>query len=136
MNSESALKARRGCSPYGEAELGGFRALLEERNARVLKMQEGLSEAGLRPRGEGSSVPVHAADLEGDVFDQGMSLDAMARARAELQNIAEALERIDNRSFGLCNDCGAAIAAARIEAMPTAEYCIDCQSRQEIPEQR
>jgi RNA polymerase-binding protein DksA len=110
--------------------------MLEERQAHVEKMLAGLSEAGLRTAGDGSSVPVHVADLAAEVFEQDMSLDGMGRARVELQNIAEALERIDNRSFGLCNDCGSAISAARIEARPTAEYCIDCQSRLEIEEQR
>ncbi len=131
MNSESALRSRRGCSPFNETELESFRALLLARQEEVSKSLAGLTEAGLRPPTEGSSVPVHTADLAADTFDQEMSLDGMARAQVELQQLHDALERIDHRSYGLCNDCGQAIATARLEALPTAEFCIDCKSRLE-----
>src|SRR5690349_18858992 len=108
MNSESALRSRRGCSPFGETELAAFRTLLIERQEEVSRSLVGLTEAGLRTPTDGSSVPVHTADLAADTFDQDMSLDGMARAQVELNQIYDALERIDHRSYGLCNDCGQA----------------------------
>ena len=77
---------------------------------------------------------MHVADLASETFDQEMSLEGMARVREELQGIADALERIEHRCYGLCNDCGTTISRARLEAMPTAEYCIDCKSRLEMVE--
>jgi len=134
MNSESALRARRGCSPFSEADLEQFRTVLLARKTEVEKSLAGLSEAGLRTMGDGSSVPVHVADLATDTFDQEMSLEGMTRTREELQDIGDALERIEHRSYGLCNYCGSTISRARLEAIPTAEFCIDCKSRLEMAE--
>src|SRR4051812_37768966 len=106
MNSESALRARRGCSPFSEQELETFRVRLLARLAEVDRSLAGLSEAGLRTPGDGSSVPIHTADLASETFEQILSLDCMARTQEEMAGLRDALERIDNRSFGLCNDCG------------------------------
>jgi DnaK suppressor protein len=131
MNSESTLRSRRGCSPFGEPQLDAFRDLLLSRQEEVARSLAGLTKAGLRPPGDGSSVPVHTADLATETFDQEMSLDGMARTQVELSQIHDALERIEHRSYGLCNDCGQAISVARLEALLTAEFCIDCKSRLE-----
>jgi len=84
MNSESALRSRRGCSPFAEVELASFRARLLARQEVVSRSLAGLAEAGLNRPTDGSSVPLHTADLAADTFDQEMSLDGMARAQVEL----------------------------------------------------
>jgi DnaK suppressor protein len=53
------------------------------------------------------------------------------RESAELIAIDTALQRIADGSYGLCVDCGVAIATARLHANPTAMRCVDCQSRLE-----
>ncbi len=61
--------------------------------------------------------------------DLAQALDE--RETAALRAIDEALQRIANGTFGLCTDCGAEIPAARLHAAPTAQRCIDCQTRYE-----
>ena len=56
------------------------------------------------------------------------------RESAELVAIDAALQRIADGSYGLCVDCGVAIATARLHANPTALRCVDCQSRLEASE--
>ena len=51
--------------------------------------------------------------------------------RREIDQIRAALDRLDAGTFGLCTRCGAAIAAGRLEVLPHAETCIDCQSHVE-----
>lgn len=54
-------------------------------------------------------------------------VDALGNeAREEISKITRALARMDAGDYGLCTDCGAPIAAGRIEAYPYAEECIDC----------
>ena len=54
-------------------------------------------------------------------------LGALARqARAHLGEIDAALLRLDAGSYGVCERCGLAIADARLEARPTARWCIEC----------
>jgi DnaK suppressor protein len=51
-----------------------------------------------------------------------------------LNKIKEAIERIDNGSYGICDDCGDDIAKERLDARPVTTYCIDCKTRQEQEE--
>lgn len=48
-------------------------------------------------------------------------------SRSSLRDVNAALTRIDDGSFGNCERCGEAIGDKRLEAMPWARYCIDCQ---------
>jgi DnaK suppressor protein len=51
--------------------------------------------------------------------------------RGLLLQVDEALRRIELGTFGTCTHCGTTIAAARLQALPWARYCIDCQELQE-----
>jgi DnaK suppressor protein len=54
-------------------------------------------------------------------------LDALGEAgRLELSQINRTLERIDEGDYGICADCGKAIAEARLEILPNSEYCVAC----------
>jgi len=74
-----------------------------------------------------------ATPLEPDFAEQATqrenddALDALdARGRGELAAIESALKRLDSDRFGLCAGCGEPIAAARLQAQPTAATCISC----------
>ena len=51
--------------------------------------------------------------------------------RRFLQSVSDALLRIENGAYGECRDCEKEIGPKRLEAVPWAELCIDCQQRQE-----
>ena len=53
------------------------------------------------------------------------------RGRHELDDLSDALSRLEAGSFGLCERCGLALPLARLRAMPAARCCVDCQSREE-----
>jgi len=61
------------------------------------------------------------------VFEQQRDLALRERARQHLELVDAALSRLDDGSWGTCPDCGRAIAAERLEALPWAARCIDCQ---------
>jgi len=50
--------------------------------------------------------------------------------------IKEALGRIDDGSYGKCEECGENIGRARLEARPVTTLCIDCKSMQEVQERK
>ncbi len=59
-------------------------------------------------------------------------VDALGNeTREELEQIAVALARLEEGSYGICDACGAAIPVARLDAWPYALHCIDCADRQE-----
>jgi len=61
------------------------------------------------------------------VFAQQRDLALRDRAEHQLILVDEALARVEDGTFGICHDCGRPIAADRLEALPWAARCIDCQ---------
>jgi RNA polymerase-binding transcription factor len=66
-------------------------------------------------------------DLAPVVHDQSITLRINRLDFLQLKLIEAALERIDSEEYGVCTDCGNAIASARLEAIPWAVRCIACQ---------
>jgi DnaK suppressor protein len=62
------------------------------------------------------------------VFEQERELAMRERAGLLLQAVEDALARLDDGTYGTCLRCGRRIADARLEALPWAEHCIDCQT--------
>lgn len=59
-------------------------------------------------------------------------VDALGNeARRELIRVRDALKRMDEGTYGVCEACGEAIAPARLRALPQARLCADCATRQE-----
>jgi len=56
------------------------------------------------------------------------------REKRKLAQIDDAIERIDDSTYGLCEDCGVKIPKARLKVLPFAKYCIECQEKTEREE--
>ena len=92
--------------------------------------------------------PMFASDTDNmmaDVLDRAVlegerQTDQHTRTRAEkkLAKLKGTLRVIDNEpgEYGFCNSCGVEIEYNRLESVPTAEYCIDCQGLKEIREKQ
>jgi DnaK suppressor protein len=75
--------------------------------------------------------PTDRASLE---TDRNFLLRIRDRERKLIEKIKEALERIDNGTFGVCEVCGREIGAERLKARPVTTRCIDCKKKQEARE--
>lgn len=71
------------------------------------------------------------ADVASSEVDTGMSLRMGNRETLYLKKIEQALERIRSKEYGECTNCGADIGERRLEARPTAEFCINCKEELE-----
>ncbi len=56
------------------------------------------------------------------------------REKKKLLQIDEALERIEDSSYGLCEECDVKIPKARLKVVPFAKYCVECQEKMEREE--
>lgn len=74
-----------------------------------------------------SSVPVHMSDLAPDQLEA--DINVIETEREMLVQIQEALHRIDAGTFGICTDCGSAIAQERLRSIPYTPHCIRCASK-------
>ena len=68
--------------------------------------------------------------------DTNFMLRLRGREQRLLKKIEEALVRIENNTFGICDDCGLEIDVKRLEARPVTTMCIDCKMHQEEDEKR
>jgi DnaK suppressor protein len=82
-------------------------------------------------RGETSSLPMHLADAGTEAFDQARDLGVAEQQSEEIQSIDRAIDRMEAGTYGQCDECGGAIDRARLEALPHAALCYDCQRLRE-----
>jgi RNA polymerase-binding transcription factor DksA len=87
---------------------------------------EGLRKVGGEASGNLSNTPLHLADLGADHFEQEVTLGLMEIEGQTQREIAAAVGRIDAGTFGRCEDCGKAIPAPRLDAVPYTRYCAPC----------
>jgi DnaK suppressor protein len=80
-----------------------------------------------------SNAPLHPADLGTDNFEQEFTLSLMQNQEQALTEIADALERIRQGSFGKCEECGSPIPKGRLEALPYARHCVACARKLQQP---
>ena len=66
--------------------------------------------------------------------DRNFILRLRDRERLLLKKIEETIERIDNKEYGMCVECGNEIGTKRLEARPVTTLCIECKTRQEEEE--
>jgi DnaK suppressor protein len=97
-----------------------LRSQLQDRLDRLLR-RVGRIEGDLRSPHDRDSQE-RASELENDEVLEG--LDEIGRA--EVQQLREALRRIDSGSYGVCSRCGQPISAGRLAAAPTSVTCIAC----------
>lgn len=81
--------------------------------------------------GDLSSYSFHMADQGTDTLDREMAFTLASREGRYLHHLNEALERIENGTYGLCRTCGGEIGRKRLEAVPNATQCIACKSKEE-----
>ncbi len=76
-------------------------------------------------------IPSDAGDRSEADRETDTTISMAQRHAAELEEIDAALARIDDGSYGTCEECDANIGAPRLEAQPTARRCIACQEQLE-----
>jgi DnaK suppressor protein len=113
-------------------ELDGFRTLLEERRSELL-VEASRTVDGMGENREQFPDPTDRASLEGN---RNLTLRIRDRERKLLSKIDEALARIDDGSYGKCEECGGEIGLQRLRARPVTTLCIDCKSLQEAQERK
>jgi DnaK suppressor protein len=108
-----------------------FKGLLEER-LHVLLEEAGKTASDMRQEHNGDFPdPTDRASLESD---RNFLLRIKDRERKLILKVKEALDRIDNGTFGICESCGRPISEKRLMARPVTTQCIECKTEDEKKE--
>ncbi len=102
-------------------------ALGSMRSQLLRNVRQDLSEGRDQTKDEGMDT----YDLASDARDREISHILTDRDRGKLEAIDEAISRVEDGSYGLCEDCGAEIAEGRLEALPFTRLCVSCQGDRE-----
>ncbi len=113
-------------SPFNKRQLAKYRKVLLEKRAILVGELNDLEEGALRgSSGSLSHLPQHMAEQGSEMADQSLSLNLAATERSLIKEIDEALQRIENKTFGVCELTGRPIRPERLEELPWTRYSID-----------
>lgn len=107
-----------------------FRKLLAKRLNALLE-DANKTVSGMTDQGASFPDPTDRASLESD---RNFELRIRDRERKLIGKIKEALDRLDQGTFGICESCGEEISEQRLKARPVTTLCIACKKRQENEE--
>jgi DnaK suppressor protein len=94
-----------------------------------------LREAGISlPEQQNQIISPDTTDQAQAEMDRNFLLRLKEREQKLLKKIDQAVERIDNGTFGTCRGCGNDIPLQRLKARPVADLCIECKTREEQDE--
>ena len=121
--------------PLTSQQIKQFRQLLiTERVKFVEEIRSIARDTSKSPRdasGDLSAYTVHMADMAADTYDRELSINFVSSEQEILYQIDDALKRLDEGSFGLCQQCNQPISMSRLKAVPYASMCIACQRLKE-----
>ncbi len=125
-----AARAKKIKSPLTARELRSFRQVLLEKRQELIGDLNGIENEALHrgrenASGDLSTLPTHPADVGTDNYEQEFSLGLLESERELLAKIDGALERIEDKTYGVCMGTGKPIAKTRLKARPWTRYCIE-----------
>ena len=111
-------------------QLEFFKALLEQRKSAL---ENGAADTVVEMTDDEETFPDpnDRASLESD---RNFTLRIRDRERKLISKIEKAMQRLEDGSFGICEECGCDISARRLEARPVTTLCIACKEEQERKE--
>ena len=109
-------------TPFTEKELNQFETLLKERKEELFKSIQLKKEMDQTIDKDGDM-----ADLASGLLEEEMALSLSEQDQRLLGEINDALERIENKTYGLCIDTGETIVKARLNIMPYAKRTASAQ---------
>ncbi|MDD5477122.1 MAG: TraR/DksA family transcriptional regulator [Candidatus Omnitrophica bacterium] len=117
-------------------DLKEFKKIVLKKKEEIFEDLKHISDDTLRKSqkeasGDISGYTYHMADVATDNYDREFSLGLASNERKVLYELDDALKRIEDGSFGICDDCKGQITKIRLKAVPSARLCIKCQQKRE-----
>ena len=134
VKNKKTLKPQK--SKFSKKDLSEFRKLVLKRKEEVLADIKHISDDTLKKSqkeasGDMSGYTYHMADVATDNYDREFSLGLASNERQFIYELEDALKRIEEGAFGICEDCKGLIAKNRLKAVPHARLCVKCQEKRE-----
>lgn len=129
LQQSSSIKKRKLSKSFLNKQQG---KLVELRDHIVAQMQ-GVAQDSLRSKSDaaGSAFGMHQADAGSDAYEKDFALSLLSQEQDALYEVDQALKRIDQGTYGVCEMSGEQIPKNRLEAIPYARFTAICQDKME-----
>jgi DnaK suppressor protein len=105
--------------------------LLKKRNEVVEGLEAQMGRRLTRETGQKIDSAMDSADMSSQDMDQGIDSSLLEMKYEQYKDIADAFRKLQNKTFGLCEECGDEIDIKRLQVNPLARYCISCKTKKE-----
>ncbi|MFO8144302.1 MAG: TraR/DksA C4-type zinc finger protein [Candidatus Syntrophosphaera sp.] len=109
---------------------------LQESVAYIDNISRDQSKGARESSGDLSSYAYHQADQGSDTNLMEQTVMMMEKERDKIRLLKDALQKIHNDTYGICEMCGEKIDETRLEIIPYAKYCIECMEKMEDKKRR
>ncbi len=121
---------------FNKKELQEFKKILLRKKEEILDgikhiYDDNLKKSQKEAAGDISGYTYHMADVATDTYDREFSLGLASNEMKILYELDDALKKIEEGTFGICEDCKGLITKNRLKAVPSARLCVKCQEREE-----
>ncbi|WP_127533532.1 TraR/DksA C4-type zinc finger protein [Paenibacillus kobensis] len=128
-------------SSLTQQQLSGFRSRLAHMKQSIERSWHDSEHGGLAnslkdQTGELSPIDNHPGDVATDMFERSKDMAIHELQDFKIERIDQALEAIDNGTYGKCRTCGKDIPFERLDALPDSLYCVEHAPRQELSNNR
>lgn len=121
---------------FTKKDLTAFKKILVKKKDEILADIKHISDDTLKKSqkdasGDISGYTYHMADVATDTYDREFSLGLASNDRQFLYELEDALKKIEEGKYGICESCNSSIAKSRLKAVPYARLCVKCQEKKE-----
>ena len=121
---------------FNKKELEYFKKIIFKIKEKILDEIKRISEDTLKKSqkdaaGDISGYTYHMADVASDTYDREFSLGLASNERQSLYELDDALKKIEEGTFGICEECKSLISKTRLKVVPFARLCVRCQEKKE-----
>jgi len=121
---------------FSKKDLVYFKKLILKRKEEIVEQINHISEDTLKKSqkdaaGDISGYTYHMADIATDTYDREFSLGLASNERKFIYEIDDAVKKIEDGTYGICEGCKNLITKTRLKAIPYARRCLKCQEKTE-----
>lgn len=132
-NEEKKTTTKEHISPYNNRELEYFRNIIIDKRDEAIQELENLKGA-LQEEMDNTTTKTtyssHMADVGTNVMEQEKTYMLLNRTRKFIDYLDRALQRIDNKTYGICKVTGKKISKGRLESVPHTQLSIEAKKKQ------
>ena len=121
---------------FTKKELAGFKKIILKKKEDIIDdinniSQDVLKKSQREASGDISGYSYHMADVATDNYDREFSLGLASNERELLYVLDDAIKRIEDGTYGVCEKCKMPISKTRLKILPQASLCVKCQEKRE-----